>query len=129
MNVAALDYGAVRIGVAIADDELAIASPRPSLDGRDLPRAMARLKTLCADDEVKKIVVGLPLRLGGGEGPEATRARAFAERVAAEVGVVVELWDERLSTVQATRGLRASGLNAKQSRQKVDSAAACVILE
>lgn len=129
MNVVALDYGAVRIGVAIADDDLAIASPRAAIDGRDVGRALDTLRELVRDESIDRVIIGLPLRLGGSEGPEAARARAFAQRVASSTSVPVELWDERLSTVQATRGLRAGGVRAKEARQKVDSAAACVILQ
>ena len=129
MTVIGLDFGAVRIGVSIAEESLAIASPRPSIDGRDLKAALDTLRELVRDEGASRVIIGLPLRLSGVEGPEATKARAFATQVAAATSVSVELWDERLSTVQANRGLRAGGIRAKEARGKIDSAAACVILQ
>jgi putative Holliday junction resolvase len=65
----------------------------------------------------------------GGEGEAARKARAIAQQIADATGREVELWDERLSTVQAARQLRASEVKGKAARQKIDAAAACMILQ
>ena len=75
-----------------------------------------------------EIVVGLPLSMSGTEGPAAERAREFAAEVALLARVPVRLVDERLTTVEATRGLRASGVNSRKGRRVVDQASAVVIL-
>jgi putative Holliday junction resolvase len=74
------------------------------------------------------IFVGLPLTLAGNEGPSAGDARAFATEVAERTRLVVRLIDERLSTVSATRDLRAAGRSARNQRSIVDQQAAVVIL-
>jgi len=76
-----------------------------------------------------RFVVGLPLDMKGGEGDAARQARRFAQRVADVTGREVELWDERLSTVQARRALEASEVRGRKVRQHIDEAAACAILQ
>ena len=129
MRAAALDYGKVRIGVAVADDLGMLAHPRPAIDARDRKRALLAIKALAEEEAIERFVVGLPLNMKGDATASADHAVAFAEAVAAATGLEVEMWDERLSTVEAQRQLHASGLNAKQSRSKIDSAAACVVLQ
>jgi putative Holliday junction resolvase len=125
----ALDLGRVRVGVAI-DDELGLmAHPRGTLDGRD-PRALVeQLRALAEEENVARFVVGLPLDMRGGEGQAARQARAMAQRIADGTGRAVELWDERLTTVQAARALAASEVRGKKARARIDEAAACAILQ
>jgi putative Holliday junction resolvase len=124
----ALDPGKARIGVAV-DDELGLmAHPRGTLDPRD-PDLDSALRALAREEEVGRFVVGLPLDLRGGEGQAARDARALAQRVANATGCSVELWDERLSTVQAARGLAAANVRGKKARAHIDEAAACAILQ
>jgi putative Holliday junction resolvase len=125
----ALDPGRVRIGIAI-DDELGLfAHPRGTLDGRDWPAVVAALTMLADEANVTRFIVGLPLDMRGGEGSAARSARALAQQLADATGREVELWDERLSTIQAARTLAANNLRGKKSRQHVDEAAACAILQ
>jgi putative Holliday junction resolvase len=125
----ALDLGRARVGVAI-DDELGLmAHPRGTLDGRDRKKLLASLKALADDLGIERFVVGLPLDMTGGEGMAAREARAIAQQVADETGRAVELWDERLTTVQAQRSLRASEVYGKKARARIDEAAACAILQ
>ena len=76
------------------------------------------------------MVVGLPLMMSGEEGERAVAARAFAERLRAKLGgVEVDLWDERLTTVQVEREMIAHGVRRKRRKQKIDASAAAVILQ
>jgi putative Holliday junction resolvase len=111
------------------DDELGLmAHPRGTLDARD-PQLDSALRRLADEEDVGHFVVGLPLDLRGGEGQAARDARALAQRVADATGRPVELWDERLSTVQAARGLAAAKVRGKKARAHIDEAAACAILQ
>jgi putative Holliday junction resolvase len=95
-------------------------------NGADLDEIAALVREL----GVVEVVVGLPLRLGGGEGPAAQAARRYAVAVARRVAPVgVRLVDERLSTVTATRALREAGRRQRRARPVVDQAAAVVILQ
>ena len=119
------DPGSVRIGVAVSDLDGILASPRPALAAGDLSAVMAVVEEV----QPLEIVVGLPLGLDGGEGSAAQRARQFASDVARATSRPVRLVDERLSTVQAQRGLHDQGRSVRQSRDMVDSASAAVVLQ
>lgn len=129
MRAAAVDLGTVRVGLAVADELGVLAHPRPHLDGRDPARLLQRLSAFAAEEGVDLFVVGLPRRLDGREGPEARRARRFAEALRQKSGREVVLWDEWLTTKEAAGRLRDRGLNEKQARQHVDSEAAAVLLQ
>jgi putative Holliday junction resolvase len=124
-----LDPGKARVGVAIDDELGLLAHPRGFLDARDSAALLATLRTLADEEHVVRFVVGLPLDMHGGEGDAARKARSFAQRVADVTGREVELWDERLSTVQAKRALDASEVRGKKARERIDEAAACAILQ
>ena len=121
----ALDPGTVRIGVAVSDIDGILASPRPALPAGDL----AAVGVVVGEVDPVEIIVGLPMGLGGTEGQAAQRAREFAGQVAAATSIPVRLVDERLSTVQAQRGLHDQGRSVRQSRDMIDSASAAVVLQ
>ena len=125
----ALDLGAVRVGVAIDDELGAMAHPRGTLDARDRKALLSALRALADEENAVRFVVGLPLDMRGGEGMAARRARALAQDIADATGRAVELWDERLTTVQAQRALHASEVRGRRARERIDEAAACAILQ
>ena len=125
----ALDLGAARVGVAIDDDLGMMAHPRGVLPGRDLRALLDSLKELAESENVTLFVVGLPLDMRGGEGEAARKAREHAQAIANATGRDVELWDERLTTVQAQRSLKASEVRGKKAKARIDEAAACAILQ
>ncbi|NUT39070.1 MAG: Holliday junction resolvase RuvX [Thermoactinospora sp.] len=123
-----VDVGSVRVGVARSDPSGLLATPVETVKrGRgDLDRLAALVGELAAVE----VVVGLPTSLSGREGQAAALAREFAEALAARLDPVpVRLFDERMSTVAAAAGLRASGRKAKNQRAVIDQAAAVVILQ
>jgi putative Holliday junction resolvase len=125
-----VDVGAVRVGVALCDPDGIIATPLVTLardvaGGADL-RALAEL---VAEHEAVEVVVGLPRTLAGREGPAAQLALEFAEAIRGVVDVPVVLHDERLTTVVATRQLRARGVKGRKQRAVIDQAAAVGILQ
>jgi putative Holliday junction resolvase len=109
VKILALDYGRVRIGVAIADAGAPLAQPLTTLERINRNEDMRRLRELVREHEVKQIVVGLPLRLDGSHGEMAKEASRFAERVRKQMGVPVELVDERLTSWEAERLLEEQG--------------------
>ena len=123
-----IDVGSVRIGVARTDPAAILAVPVetvPRSEG-DLPRIAA----IVTEHGAVEVVVGLPLSMSGKPGPAAALAREFAVLLAPVVAPVsVRLVDERLSTVSATRDLRAAGRSSRTSRAVVDQAAAVVIVQ
>jgi putative Holliday junction resolvase len=131
-----VDVGKVRVGVAISDPDGILATPLVTV-ARDMgavpnavPSDIAELVRLVGEHEAVGIVVGLPVRLNGAEGPAAIDIRAYAGRLAEAVGEVpVVLADERMSTVVATRRLAERGVRGKRQRAVVDQAAAVEILQ
>jgi putative Holliday junction resolvase len=106
-----------------------MAHPRPPLSGNSHKGLLAELRRVAHEENIERFLVGLPLDRSGAEGREAGRARRFAQALADATGRQVELVDERLSTVEATRRLREGGVSAKKGRLLVDGAAAAVLLQ
>ena len=129
MRAAAIDLGAVRVGLAVVDDLGLLAHPRPFLDGRNQQALLQRLKELQQAESIELFLLGLPRELSGREGPAAKRVRAFAHKLSQATPAKVELYDEWLSTREAAGRLRAQGLNSRQQRGRVDSAAAAILLQ
>jgi len=129
--VLGIDLGSRRIGVACSDRSGTIASPLRVLErSGDRARDHRRIAEIALDEEAERIVVGWPLSMSGEEGPSARAARLEAEELAAVAPeVVVDLHDERLTTVSAERALLEAGLR-REARTKVrDAVAAAVMLQ
>ena len=126
-----VDVGSVRVGVAASDPDGILATPvtvlpRDAKGNSDL----TELARLVVELQAIEVVVGLPRSLNGSEGRAAELAREYATMLAARVAPTsVRLVDERLSTVEASRGLRQAGIKAKEARTMIDAAAAVVILQ
>ncbi|MFT3770770.1 MAG: Holliday junction resolvase RuvX [Minicystis sp.] len=129
VRVAAIDLGKARVGVAVADELGMMAHLRPFLDGKSRKALLASLVELAREDKIERFLVGLPLEMNGDEGPAAQRAMEFAQQLADATGVEIEMIDERLSTVEASRRLRDRGVKARDQKHLVDGAAAAVILQ
>ncbi|MFD5427915.1 Holliday junction resolvase RuvX [Streptomyces sp. NPDC127084] len=126
----AIDVGDARIGVASCDPDGVLATPVETVPGRDVPAAHRRLRQIAEEYEPIEVVVGLPRSLSGGEGPAAAKVRAFAQELARGIAPVpVRLVDERMTTVSAAAGLRASGVKSRKGRSVIDQAAAVIILQ
>jgi putative holliday junction resolvase len=124
-----VDVGKVRVGVAVADELGLLAHPRAHVDGRDPRRAVEALAALAREEQIELFVVGLPRSLRGEEGVSARRARRFAALLGARTGLPVEFHDEWLSTREARGKLRATGVDDRRARERIDSAAAAVVLQ
>jgi putative Holliday junction resolvase len=130
LRVLALDLGTKRIGVALSDRSGTIASPHSVLQ-RSGRRATdhARIKQIVDEEEAVLVVVGLPLSMDGSTGTAARAAIDEAAALATVVGVPVETFDERRTTVTADRILMDGGARAPQRRSVIDKVAAAVILQ
>jgi putative Holliday junction resolvase len=124
----ALDHGARRIGVAVADSQLRMAFARPAIVARRADDAVRRVVELARAENAPCVIIGLPLHADGSEGEQAAAARAFGARLAS-LGLEIAFHDERLSSWQASTELAASGAPADRRSGALDSAAARVILQ
>ncbi len=135
MRIFAIDYGTRRIGLAISDETASLARPLDFLDvppqpGEKAEKRLARsIIDIVTREKAGRILLGLPRHMNGQLGPEADRVKAFAARLGQFTTLPIELCDERLTTVQASRQLQESGRNTKAQRTRIDSAAAAVLLQ
>ena len=130
MRVVGLDLGTARVGVAASDASGTIATPREVLQRTGDPAAdMAAIVRAVEELEGELVVVGLPLSLDGTMGPAARAAAAEVEALRSALGVRVETYDERLTTVTADRSLKELRMKAPARRRVVDKVAAAVMLQ
>jgi putative Holliday junction resolvase len=130
MRAVALDIGTRRIGVALSDSGGTVATPYEVVArSGDRRRDHRRIGELVAEAEAEVLVVGMPLSLDGSVGPAARLVSDEVDELRARLDVPVVTWDERLSTVEAHRRLRAAGVGGRASRRVVDQVAATVILQ
>ena len=128
-RVLAIDLGARRMGLALSDPLGLTAQGLPTAERRNKREDMNYLKSLARRHEVSLILVGNPLNMDGSAGPPSAQARAFAAELAQRAGVAVELWDERLTSVEAHAMLDAAGVDKVKRRGRVDQLAATILLQ
>ncbi len=120
----------MRIGLALSDPLGMTAQPLQVLERRGPRKDLRRLAALVREHEVSTVVVGLPRKLSGEEGRSAAEARELAEGLGRELpGVRVALWDERLTTVEATRTMTEGKVSREKRKRVVDVLAAVLILQ
>jgi putative Holliday junction resolvase len=127
--VLALDVGAKRIGLALSDPLGVTAQGIETLERTNIREDIARLEALIRERDVGLILVGNPLHMSGRESRQAEYVRQFADRLKERTGIPVQFWDERLTTVEAGRVLRESGISSRKRAKAVDRLAAVLLLE
>ena len=126
----AVDWGEVRIGLALSDESQLLATPLETLTRRAGKRfPMPRFTALLAEHQPVGVVVGLPLTGEGTETASAAAARELAGAIGARTALPVELWDERMSTARALGLIREQGGSTRGHREDVDALAAAVLLQ
>ena len=125
-RVLGVDVGHVRVGLAVSDPDRLVATPLDTLSGgADLPVRLARR---AREESCDTVVIGLPLSLSGRDTDSTRAARAVASALS-ELGLEVQLWDERLSSAEAERRLLGAGRRREQRRGERDRVAAAIILQ
>ena len=129
MRVMAIDYGDVRIGLAVSDPTRTLCGDAFTLRERHMDRAAERIAEEVRAREVDTLVLGLPKNMDGSEGPRAALSREFAALLEETTGIAPVLWDERRSSIEAHAILHANGRRMKDHRKTVDAVAATLMLE
>ncbi len=127
-RILAVDLGSTRVGLALTDPLGMISSPFDTVPFMSMSSLTERLRALCRDKAVEKVVIGLPLRDDGSEGPMGERARYLAS-VLSGGGLECVLWDEGWSSRDAESVLREHGKSRRTSKEKVDAVAAAIFLK
>ena len=124
-----IDYGTVRIGLALSDPTRTLASPLPFLENNSPQQVTQALSALIQTHQISALIIGLPRNMDGTYGPSAQKVRDFISQIQQDIPLPITPIDERLTTAQASKQLAGIGLNQKQLRKKVDSSSACLILQ
>jgi putative holliday junction resolvase len=128
-RILALDLGKKRIGLALSDPLGITAQGLPTLERTRIREDLAALARLIEEHDVKLLLLGHPLHMSGRESRQSGYTREFGERLGEYTGVEVRLWDERLTTVEAERVLRSSGISIEKRAKAVDRLSAQILLE
>lgn len=128
MRIAGIDYGTVRIGIALADLEVAIAGPFETYTRHNESQDAAYFRKFAAEECLGRFVVGLPVHLDGGESQKSREAREFGVWLGQVTGVPVEYFDERFTSAEAESILGDAQLTKKQRKARIDQLAAQIML-
>jgi len=129
-RVVGIDFGLARIGVAISDEMKMLASAIGKVEvAKTNPETIKKLLEFLETYQIDAFVVGNPLHMSGKVSPLAELAQAFAALLKEHVTVPVLLWDERLSTMQAQRSLKETGMKRKKRAKVVDTVSATIFLQ
>ncbi len=128
-RIMGIDYGDARTGVAMSDLLCTLVGSTAVVPSRNTEKAIADIVRMAKENEVGRIVVGLPRNMVGTEGVRAELCREFAEKLRIATGLEVVMWDERRTTVEAHNILSQHNYHGQKRKNTVDAVAASLILE
>ena len=128
-RILAIDLGDRRMGLAISDPLRLTAQGLPTVERRNRREDMNYLRSLARRKDVAVIIVGNPINMDGTSGLRSVAANEFASKLEKHLELEVRLWDERLTSVEASRVLREAGVAPEQRAKSVDQVAAVLLLE
>lgn len=132
MRIMGLDFGSKTVGVAISDSLLITAQGVEIIRRKEenkLRQTLARIEELIVENDVEKIVLGLPINMNGTEGARVELTMEFKEKLERRTGLPVIMWDERLTTVAADEIMMEAGIRRENRKDYVDMIAATLILQ
>jgi putative holliday junction resolvase len=124
-----VDYGSVRVGLAVSDPERKIAFPLATYTRRGRRQDADYFRRTVSEEQIAQLVIGLPVHVDGREGQKAKEARAFGAWLGETTGLPVVFWDERFTTVEAEAALWDAGLTHKKRKERRDRVAAQMMLQ
>ena len=128
-RILALDLGKKRIGLALSDPLGITAQGLPTLQRTNIRQDLSAIAHIILERGVTLLLMGNPLHMSGDAGRQAAYVHEFAERLAGHTGVPLKYWDERLTTVEAHRVLRSSGIGIEKRARAIDKLSAVILLE
>ena len=132
MRILGLDFGSKTVGVAVSD-ELMLTAQGLEIVRRQSPnklrQTLARIEQIVTEYQVERIVLGYPKNMNNTEGDRVEKTKEFKEMLERRTGLLVTLWDERLTTVAAEKVLMESGVRRENRKAVIDKVAACLILQ
>ena len=128
-KVMGLDFGDVRIGVALSDVTRFLATGYETYTRVNTEKDLEHLSNIISDNKVKVVVFGLPLNMDGSRGIRVEKTEQFAEKLQQKCNVKIEYYDERLSSVSAEEILIEAGVRRDKRKAVIDKLAATIILQ
>ena len=129
MRILAIDHGTKRMGIALSDETRTIAQPLEFIPAEPFADFLARLKQLITEKQVDQILIGMPRNMDGSYGPAALKVQEFVAVLKETIAVPIKTWDERLTSAQANRMLIQAEVRRDKRKQRVDAAAAAILLQ
>ncbi|MDD3632555.1 MAG: Holliday junction resolvase RuvX [Candidatus Cloacimonetes bacterium] len=125
----ALDYGEKRIGLALSDPLRILAKPLKIIENKGLDYILPKIEAVVNEYEVKLVLVGMPYAIEGGDTSKTIETRKFMAKLADNLSIPIQSWDERYSTDEAIKELIKMGYDWKERRKIQDAMAAAMILK
>ncbi len=130
MRILGIDYGEARTGLAVCDENEMIATVIGTVHERDKEKLADKIAAVCHQEHIEKLVLGLPKNMDGTEGFRAEHTRLFAQKLQALLpDLPMEFYDERLSTVAASRFMMEANTKGKKKKNAIDALSAQIILQ
>ncbi len=129
MRILAIDHGTKRVGIAVSDATGSIAQPLEFIPAEPFAPFLARLKEILREKEVEQILIGMPRNMDGSYGPAALKVQEFVAVLKETIAIPIKTWDERLTSAQANRMLIQAEMRRDKRKQRVDAAAAAILLQ
>jgi len=128
-RILGIDYGDVRVGLALSDLTCTIARPFKTLNYNDMDHLLSQLFQISEENKVNKIVVGIPYNMKGDDTKQTTKVRDFIFILEQKIGYKVDLIDERLTSSEAEKFLHQMNIKTGFNKDKIDKIAASIILQ
>lgn len=130
MRILGIDYGEARTGLAVCDENETIATVLYTVNERDKLRLTEKITAVCKEEHIQKIVLGLPKNMDGTEGFRAEHTRKFCALLQESMPEMpVEFYDERMTTMVASRFMMEANTKGKKKKASIDALSAQIILQ
>ena len=128
-RILSIDYGDKRVGVALSDPLRTIAKPFKTISCSSVDDLVLEIKEIVNQNDVSKIVVGLPLTLKGKFSDQTNKVLSFVDFLKKKISITIDTYDERLSSIQAKRSLIQQGIKTGYNKDSIDQTAAAIFLQ
>ena len=128
-RILAIDYGDVRIGLAMSDLMQIIAKPYKTIKNTDRDEIFIQLENIIEEKNIGKIIVGLPITLKGGHSEQTNKVLSFVKELQLYMEIDIATYDERLSSLQAKKSLIHQGIKTGNNKEQIDQTAAAIFLQ
>jgi len=128
-RILAIDYGDVRVGLAISDLMQIIAKPYKTIKNTNHNEIFIQLERIIEENNIGKIIVGLPITLKGEHSEQTEKVLSFVKELKSSIKIDIDTYDERLSSIQAKKSLIQQGVKTGHNKEQIDQTAAAIFLQ